>query len=145
MHRSSVVTAALLLALGLACGGLDPAAFQPPAPPPAEWQGTWEGEGLTVVIQPDGMVKVEHSGATTSSVQMPGRGFEPDAITLGIGPIASRYELQQGPRAENGVWTMTFEGVVLTRTGEAQVDRLPELQLDLPAEPQAAPEPPVTP
>jgi hypothetical protein len=145
MNRSSVVTAAFLLALGLACGGLDPAAFQPPAPPPAEWQGTWEGEGLTVVIQPDGMVKVEHSGATTSSVQMPGRGFEPDAITLGIGPIASRYELQQGPRAENGVWTMTFEGVVLTRTGEAQVDRLPELQLDLPAEPQAAPEPPVTP
>lgn len=141
MPRLSVATAAFVLAAGLACGGLDPTAFQPPAPPPPEWQGTWEGEGLTVVISPDGMVKVEHTGATHSSVQMPGRGFEPDAITLGIGPIASRYELQQGPHAENGLWTMTFDGVVLTRTGDARLEGLPELQLDLPPEPPADPPP----
>lgn len=130
--------AGLLVALGMACGGIDPQQFQPPAPAPSTWVGTWTSPELTVTVAPDGMVTVAHHGAMSSSVQLPGRVFGPDQVVLGLGPFESAYAVQAPPHLDGTSWTMTFDGIVLTRGGA--VGDL--LGLDAPEAPPTPTEPP---
>lgn len=107
---------------GLACSGLG--ALQDldlsgTPPPSAAYEGVWEGPGLTVVIQSDGMVAIEQRGDHTQSIQAPAQAWRADGFDVGIGAFITTYALQEPPHEVEGRWRMVIEGVMLERIGDA--------------------------
>ena len=104
--------AALLLALALvtACA----------KPIPSEHRamvGTWEAPGMVLQISADGNLayRREKDGSSVS-IDAPVQQIGAGKFTAGIGPLVSEFRLDQPPRLENGVWSMTVDGVALRRT-----------------------------
>jgi hypothetical protein len=107
--------AALLVAMALlaACA----------KPIPAEHRdlvGTWEGPGMTLQVTADGRLSYHRNKAGGDvSIQAPIQQISPGRFTAGVGPLVTEFKLDRAPTLENGVWTMTVDGVALHRTDVA--------------------------
>jgi hypothetical protein len=88
--------------------------------------GTWRGEGMAISIAPDGMVRYwrEKDGGQRS-MTAPLRGFEGDDFEIGIAGITTTFDVQEPPKEEDGAWSMTVDGVELTRTSKLAEDVAP--------------------
>lgn len=119
--------AALVLAFGLACGGLDPEALEQALegepPPDAAWVGTWQGGdddvSYTLTLDPLGMADLRTvRGGSTTNMNAPVKAWTETGFEIGIFSMRQAYEVQQPPhRIDDGAWRMVFEGVVLERIG----------------------------
>ena len=55
-------------------------------------------------------------GSGNVSIDAPIQRFEGDNFVVGLGPIATTFIVSKPPRLADGKWTMTVDGVELTRT-----------------------------
>lgn len=129
-HTLAALAATILLAFGLACSGMDfdISAVPPPGP---EYVGAWEGPGITVTIEPDGQIEVHRRDGADTRVNMPAKVWTDDAVEIGVGPLSTRYEIQEAPYQKDGTWIMVFDGVQVTRAATGQPP-LPELNDEVP-------------
>ncbi|WP_058867436.1 hypothetical protein [Chloracidobacterium thermophilum] len=81
--------------------------------------GDWSGSDTTLSIKPDGKVFWERrKGSGSSKVEnLPIQRFIGDDFEVGVGPFTTRFAVQSPPKLTAGRWTMTVEGVQLTRAG----------------------------
>ncbi len=81
--------------------------------------GEWSGDNVQLVITPNGRVFWERRTASRSSKMenIPIQRFIGDDFEVGLGPFTTRFVVQSPPKLAAGRWTMTVEGVQLTRTG----------------------------
>ncbi|QUV98956.1 hypothetical protein J8C02_05810 [Chloracidobacterium sp. MS 40/45] len=81
--------------------------------------GDWSGSDATLSIKPDGKVSWERrKGSGSSKVEnLPIQRFIGDDFEVGVGPFTTRFAVQSPPKLTAGRWTMTVEGVQLTRAG----------------------------
>lgn len=81
--------------------------------------GDWSGSEATLSIKPDGKVFWERrTGSSSSKIEnVPIRRFIGDDFEVGVGPFTTRFAVQSPPKLTAGRWTMTVEGVQLTRAG----------------------------
>lgn len=139
MPRLTRLAAVPLVALGLACGGIDPTAFQGQPPPDPSWVGTWQAPGRTLTIHPDGMVDLEDSGAASSHITAPAQRFTAEEIAVGLGPFVKTLHVDQPPAAGEAGWTMVVDGTTLMRVS---ADLAPATEAPPPAEAPPAEAPP---
>ena len=83
--------------------------------------GDWSGSDATLSIKPDGKVFWERrTGSSSSKIEnVPIRRFIGDDFEVGVGPFTTRFAVQSPPKLTAGRWTMTVEGIQLTRAGSS--------------------------
>ncbi|MBW8310507.1 MAG: hypothetical protein K0M64_00610 [Rhizobium sp.] len=110
-RRASPRPALLALAFLLlaACTQPLPAAY-------ADYAGHWRGEGVLLVIAPNGHADYERvrEGMRTS-IEGPVHGFSASGFRIGLGPLSANFEVQVPPHLAGGRWRMTVDGIELTR------------------------------
>lgn len=99
----------LALLLLAACSG--------PLPPEyAEYAGHWRGEGVLLVIGKNGHADYEHvQDGVRTSIEGPVHGFDGTSFRIGLGPLGTRFEVQEPPHLAEGRWRMTVDGIPLWR------------------------------
>lgn len=82
----------------------------------ADYVGVWRAEGMSLLITADGSVVYHRlrKGARTS-IDAPLKGFHGDDFEVGIGPLTTTFKVDAPPHQIDGRWTMTVDGVELTR------------------------------
>ena len=102
--------AALLLALGLA-------GCEQPVPASHEaYVGHWRGEGMLLVIQPNGHGDYERvQGRQRTSIEGPVHAFADGSFKIGIGMLSAEFKVQSPPQLVEGRWRMTVDEVELVR------------------------------
>ncbi len=108
--RRRLTALALATALLVGCKG------QPLPPDKLDYAGHWSGSGIELVIGLDGGVAYERASGT-GRVQITGpiQGFEGDDFVVGVMTIKTTFDVTVPPTQQQGTWTMTVDGVVLTR------------------------------
>ena len=82
-----------------------------------DYAGEWEGPQVYLLITPNGRCVYERRrGSGNVSIDAPIQRFEGDNFVVGLGPIATTFIVTKPPRLADGKWTMTVDGVELTRT-----------------------------
>jgi hypothetical protein len=99
----------VLVASLLACG-------KPIPREKSAYVGTWSGDGMALSISRDGLVAYSRNEAgLTKSLNAPLQAFQGDDFVVGVGPLSTTFVVSSAPRQEAGSWTMTVDGVELTR------------------------------
>mgnify|MGYP005755442271 FL=1 len=102
--------------LALACLLLAACGQQPLPRDYADYAGHWRGEGILLVISPDGHADYEQvRDGMRTSLEGPVHGFDGKGFSIGLGPLSARFEVQEPPHLANGRWRMTVEGHELVR------------------------------
>lgn len=98
----------LLLALA-ACG-------KPVPPDKSAYVGHWQSPSMSLLITQDGRIvyKRETKGGRRS-IKGPLQGFEGDDFKVGVAMLGTTFHVSAPPHREEGRWTMTVDGVELTR------------------------------
>jgi hypothetical protein len=79
--------------------------------------GSWAGSGVTLVIEPGGMVHyAKHAGGVDTSVDAPIQGVTATSFEVGFLGITTTFAVDTPPHSDGGVWKMTVDGVELTRS-----------------------------
>jgi hypothetical protein len=83
--------------------------------------GDWSGNNAQLSITPNGRVFWERrTGSSSSKIEnVPIRRFIGDDFEVGVGPFTTRFAVQSPPKLTAGRWTMTVEGIQLTRAGSS--------------------------
>lgn len=109
MKRFRLLVLPLLLLMLAACS-------QPLPHDKAHYAGHWQGEGMSLLITRDGRVSYKrYDGGMTKSIDAPLKAFQGDDFEVGVAFMTTLFDVQKPPVKENSVWTMTVDGVVLTR------------------------------
>jgi hypothetical protein len=88
--------------------------------------GTWEGDGMTLVIGAEGSLAYHRADdGGTRSLEAPLVRFEGDDIVAGFAGIESRFEVEEPPHEGADGWEMTVDGVRLRRVSTAGPERAP--------------------
>jgi hypothetical protein len=85
----------------------------------AEFAGHWRGGGIDLVIRPEGHVtyeKVEGKGRV--QVEGPLQGWIGNDFVVGVMVVKTTFKVTEAPHEDGGVWTMTMNGVELTRVAQ---------------------------
>jgi hypothetical protein len=124
-----------LLLLGIGCdrvgeaaeGWLEEMAKLTPVPEERlAYVGTWEGDGMTLVIGAEGSLAYHRADdGGTRSLEAPLIRFEGDDIVAGFAGIESRFEVEEPPHEGDDGWEMTVDGVRLRRVSTAGPERAP--------------------
>jgi hypothetical protein len=105
--RMAVMLAA---ALGLA------ACSKPLPSDKANYAGDWRSAEMQLIITTGGRVDYKRRASGGSrSVQAPIQKFEGNDFFAGLGLLSTRFVVARPPTLINGVWTMTDDGVELTK------------------------------
>lgn len=105
----------LLIAWLLGCA-------QPLPPERAHYVGMWQANEMAILITADGSVAYKRlKGGVTTSVNGPLKEFVGDSFVVGVGPLVTTFDVSEAPHLDNGVWTMTVDGVTLTRASSASM------------------------
>ena len=116
MERWKSLVAVLLVTLAVVVAGC-----AKPLPPERQdyvgrWSGTLGAEKMQLAIASTGMLEYSREAPGTSkSMTVPIQAFEGNQIVAGAMGMKTRFVVQQPPHQEAGVWTMTVDGVRLTR------------------------------
>lgn len=82
----------------------------------AEYSGHWRGDGILLVIQPDGQAIYERiAEGRRTRIEGPAHHFDSNGFRIGIGVFSARFEVQSPPALEDGRWRMTVDGHRLVR------------------------------
>jgi hypothetical protein len=82
----------------------------------ANYVGEWRSSEMRLVITSGGRVDYKRQASGGSkSVQAPIQKFEGNDFFAGLGPLSTRFVVARPPTLINGVWTMTVDGVELTK------------------------------
>ena len=81
--------------------------------------GDWSGNNAQLSITPNGRVFWERrTGSSSSKMEnIPIQRFVGDDFEVGVGPFTTRFVVQRPPQFVAGRWTMTVEGIEMTRVG----------------------------
>jgi hypothetical protein len=131
--RALAASFAVLLVLG--CAGLLEQVEPAPPPSPA-WVGAWEGPGMSVHIEPSGLVTIEQRGSSTTRVAAPAIRWDDDALVIGAFGLETTYRVDEPPYEHDGEWRMVLEGVPLVR--EAVPEDVPAPEPPTPVAPAPA-------
>lgn len=101
---------ALTLALLLTgCG-------QPLPPDKSNYAGEWNGEAFRIRIASNGRVNYSRAkNGSTTKVDGPIQKFEGNDFYVGIAFITTKFTVSKPPTQVDGKWTMTIDGVEVTR------------------------------
>ena len=82
----------------------------------SQYTGHWRGDGVRLVLQPDGQANYERvrEGSRTR-IQGPVHGFDKEGFSIGVGLFSARFKVQQPPHFSQGRWRMTVDGHELVR------------------------------
>lgn len=84
------------------------------------YAGRWEaGDGTWVQFYFDGGGDLK-----TSNTEITGGAatFKGDAVTIGMGPIAKSFHIDQAPQQQDGKWLLVLDGVTYTKSGLVHTD-----------------------
>lgn len=102
--------------LWIAAGALLAGCAKPIPEEKAAYVGEWHGTAMALLITQDGSVAYRRlEGGVNKSIDGPLKAFEGDNFVVGVGPIATAFVVSVPPHQEGTVWSMTVDGVVLTR------------------------------
>lgn len=122
MRRLSILLAALLLSLTLACGS-----FESTPPPNPDFVGGWvskdgnaklaiSSEGhVDYVRQQSSRPPAAENGATHTSIDAPAQAWTDSSFTVGALGLSTDFTIDQAPKQIDGVWHMTVDGIEYTR------------------------------
>ena len=109
MRAARLAIAALVALLLAACS-------QPLPQDKLAYAGSWRGPGMALDISTGGEVRYRRvKGNANTSIDAPIKAFHGDDFEVGIGPLTTRFAVSKPPTLEDGRWTMTVDGVTLTR------------------------------
>jgi hypothetical protein len=81
-----------------------------------DYVGNWEGTGMSLTITADGGLAYKRvSGSGTTSVNAPITRWGDDEIEAGVAFMTTTFMIDKPPKKKKGKWTMTVDGVKLTR------------------------------
>jgi len=104
------------LALAVCFALLVAACSQPLPKDKLAYAGSWRGAGMTLDISTGGEVRYRRvKGNANTSIDAPIKAFHGDDFEVGVGPLTTRFVVSKPPTLEGGRWTMTVDGVVLSR------------------------------
>ena len=82
-----------------------------------DYVGEWQEPTMYLLITQDGSVRYKRmSGGATKSIEGPLKGFKGNDFEVGIGPMTTTFVVSKPPHNDGQKWTMTVDGVELTRT-----------------------------
>jgi hypothetical protein len=94
--------------------------FADPVPVPADkaaYVGEWLGKDMRLNIKQDGHVEYKRKQPGKNlSLNIDLQGFHGDDFDVGFSLVRSTFVVSKPPHREDGKWTMTVDGVELTRT-----------------------------
>jgi hypothetical protein len=103
----TAVSLALLLA---ACSA------QPLPPDKLDYAGHWRGDGIDLEITAEGQVHYrKNQGGGKVQIDGPVASFDGDDIIVGVMVMKTRFDVTAPPTNMGSYWTMTVDGVELTR------------------------------
>lgn len=116
-RRLAATLIALVIGVMLgACG-------QPVPPDKRAYVGDWQAPDMRLAISAEGRVVYKRrDGGSSTSLDVPLKRFEGDNFVVGLGPMSTTFVVSAPPRLDDGVWTMTVDGVRLTRRQGATPD-----------------------
>lgn len=110
MRRFVSATVLSFVLLASACKG------QPLPADKAEFAGHWRGGGIDLVIRPEGHVTYEKiEGKGRVQVEGPLQGWKGNDFVVGVMVVKTTFKVTEPPHEVDGVWTMTIDGVEVTR------------------------------
>lgn len=116
MQRNFLRNTALLSVLAL--GGCDVEA-KPLPDDKKEYAGTWAGQDMKLVIQPNGRIEYERGNTTVTG---PIQKYEGADFTVGAFGLSTTFDVEEVPhQAEDGTWQMKVDGVDLVRIDAAKI------------------------
>ena len=78
--------------------------------------GTWQGPGVRLTIEKNGMVTYwRRQGTSTINSAAPLQGFNGDDFDVGVGVMSTRFHVVVPPHEEMGKVKMTIDNLTLTR------------------------------
>tara|TARA_Y100001973_G_scaffold15561_1_gene22519 strand:- start:76 stop:417 length:342 start_codon:yes stop_codon:yes gene_type:complete len=84
-----------------------------------DYVGEWQSPEMYLLILADGSVAYERlKDGGKVSVNGPMKGFKGNDFEVGIGLLATTFEVSQPPYLENGKWYMVVDGVKLKKSLE---------------------------
>ncbi len=88
-----------------------------PIPPErSTYVGEWRAPQMAVVIGQDGNVVYRRAeGGATATLNGPLKEFVGDDFVVGIWPLLTTFDVTVPPREQDGVWSMTVDGVELRK------------------------------
>ncbi len=116
MNRHFFRNSALLSVLAL--GGCDVEA-KPLPDDKKEYAGTWAGQDMKLVIQPNGRVEYERDGTTITG---PIQKYEGADFVVGAFGLSTTFDVEEVPhQVDDGSWQMKVDGVDLVRINVAEI------------------------
>ena len=109
MKLRALLILALVAVLLAACA-------QPLPPDKQAYVGEWRGEYVTLIIEARGQVDYSYEkGNISRAINAPLKHFEGDDFVVGVGPLATTFDVTTPPYQEDGAWKMVVDGHLLTR------------------------------
>ncbi len=82
----------------------------------SDYIGEWRAPDMGLYISRDGRVEYwRKQGLAKTSVEGPLQSFEGDDVTVGVSVMTTTFDVTVPPHEVDGEWTMTVDGVRLTR------------------------------
>lgn len=82
----------------------------------ANYAGEWRSPEMQLIITPGGRVDYKRTASGGSkSLEAPIQKFEGNDFIAGLGMLNTRFVVTRPPTLINGVWTMTVDGIELTK------------------------------
>ena len=84
-----------------------------------DYVGEWSSKEMGLLILADGSVSYKRlEGGATTSVSGPLKRFEGDDFVVGVFFMTTTFDVTEPPHEIGGAWTMTVDGVRLTRVSD---------------------------
>ena len=113
----------VLFACVIALAALLVGCAKPLPPDKQSYAGDWRADNMSLLITASGEMKYERrNGSSSVSVEGPIQRFEGDSFLVGIGPLHTTFVVNAPPHQEDESWTMTVDGVQLTRSSDWHVE-----------------------
>lgn len=110
-YRTTIILIASLLFLS-ACS-------EPLPPNRLSYAGEWQSKEMALLILEDGTVAYQRvKGGGSTSINGPLKEFVGDDFVVGVGFLATTFQVSEPPHEADGVWQMVVDGVRLTRVDE---------------------------
>ena len=82
----------------------------------SDYIGEWRALDMSLRISRDGRVEYwRKQGLSKTTVEGPLQSFDGDDFIVGISFMTTTFDVSDPPHEDNGEWTMTVDGVRLTR------------------------------
>ena len=82
----------------------------------SNYVGEWKGVGMSLTITADGGVAYERTGGSgNKKINAPIQAWSGNNFEVGVGPIATTFEVNKPPFQDGDVWKMIVDKVELTR------------------------------